>query len=185
LTALLVRALRLPDVPAVALPADLTDHWAAPLLRAAMAAGLISEGEMVGRTLDAPVPRWKAAQMLAAAMAVRGRPLPPPDALPGYTDLGTAPRPALDAIARVTAAGLMQGYPDGTFAPADSLTRGQTAGILFRLLGHLEQLPGGAPASGPEQGATTNTGPEQGATTNTGPEQGATTNTGPGQGGPP
>lgn len=162
LTALVVRTLRLPDAPAVALPADLTDHWAAPHLRAALAAGLISDGETIRPAVDAPVPRWKAAQMLAAAVAARGRPLPPSDALPGYTDLGSAPRPALDAIARVTAAGLMQGYPDGRFAPTDSLTRGQTAGILFRLLGHLEQPAGGASASGPGQGATTNTGPGQG-----------------------
>ncbi|MEW6399519.1 MAG: CapA family protein [Bacillota bacterium] len=154
LTTLLVRTLGLPDAPAVALPADLKDHWAAPHLRAALAAGLISQGETVPPAVNAPVPRWKTAHMLAAAMAAGGRPLPPVDSLPGYPDLGSTPRPALDAIARVTAAGLMQGYPDGRFGPADSLTRGQTACILLRLLRRLEQ-PQGTAGAGPGQGTAT------------------------------
>lgn len=153
LTALLVRILRLPDAPGVALPAGLEDHWAAVPLRAALAAGLVSQGDAVRSGVEAPVPRWKAALMLAGAAAASGRRLPAPDSLPGYTDLDQAPRPALDAIAGVTAAGLMRGYPDGRFGPAAPLTRGETACILLRLVRYLEQPQATAAGARAEGGA--------------------------------
>ncbi|WP_158602434.1 S-layer homology domain-containing protein [Cohnella endophytica] len=42
---------------------------------------------------------------------------------------------ARSAIAQTTAAGLLKGYPDGTFKPDQAITRGEMASIAARLLG--------------------------------------------------
>ena len=44
---------------------------------------------------------------------------------------------ALESINKVAAEGIMTGYPDGTFLPANKLTRGEAATIINRTLGRM------------------------------------------------
>ena len=64
----------------------------------------------------------------------------------GRADLGRYPDSAVvagyaqEAMAWAVSAGLIQGRSDSTLAPAGSATRAQTAVILHRLAGILEDL---------------------------------------------
>ncbi|NLK52298.1 MAG: S-layer homology domain-containing protein [Syntrophomonadaceae bacterium] len=51
-----------------------------------------------------------------------------------FSDLNTASPTELAAIQAVARQGLLQGYPDGTFGPARTLTRGEAVMLLSRLL---------------------------------------------------
>jgi hypothetical protein len=54
------------------------------------------------------------------------------DQAPAFVDVSPA-SPHADAIGALTEAGLLTGFPDGSFRPNDPLTRGQMARILERL----------------------------------------------------
>lgn len=74
-----------------------------------------------------PVNRGQMAAFLARALAL------PPGVPASFTDTaGTAHAEHIDALA---AAGLTAGYGDGTFRPADPVSRGQMASFLVRALG--------------------------------------------------
>lgn len=51
-----------------------------------------------------------------------------------FRDAASIPRWAVGAIAAARVQGLIQGYPDGTFGPADPVTRAQAAVLVARLV---------------------------------------------------
>lgn len=62
---------------------------------------------------------------------------PPPE--PSFSDTaGTTHEAAIERLAEL---GIIGGYSDGTYRPNATLTRGQAASILSRLLDHLEAQP--------------------------------------------
>jgi glucose/arabinose dehydrogenase len=95
-----------------------------------------------------PVSRAQAASILARALDEIATQTPGVDPLP--VD-GSPPADAIDsvhapAIARLTAAGIVSGHPDGTFRPAASISREQLASLLARTLGGLVSVGAVAPA---------------------------------------
>lgn len=56
---------------------------------------------------------------------------------PAYSDADSVAAWATDSVAHVSKAEIMQGYPDGTFAPKREVSRQEAAQILYRLLTQL------------------------------------------------
>jgi uncharacterized protein len=82
--------------------------------------------------------RAQAASFLARAhdqvVAQLGLPPLPTGVVGGFPDVNASHVHA-PAIAALDAVGIIQGYPDGTFRPTGTVTRGQLASLLTRLLG--------------------------------------------------
>jgi hypothetical protein len=83
-----------------------------------------------------PISRAQTASLLARATRQLGYPLPSS----GVDPFGDVGRDATHgaAIADLAAVGVLLGYTDGRFGPADTLTRGQFASTVERLLHHLD-----------------------------------------------
>jgi glucose/arabinose dehydrogenase len=97
---------------------------------------------------DQPVTRAQAATILAGMLDEIADQVPGVDPLP--TD-AVPPTDAADsvhaqAVARLYAAGVITGYPDGTFRPGRSVSREQTASLLARTLGGVVSTGALAPA---------------------------------------
>jgi hypothetical protein len=75
-------------------------------------------------------------------------------ALPGTTADAASPSPHTDAIEAVQAAGIAEGYPDGSFRPSSGVTRAQMASFLGRAL----ELEPEAGASFPDIAGSTHAG---------------------------
>jgi len=113
--------------------ADLSSgHWARAYLLLAREAGLI-EGYTDGSVKpDQPITRAEMAVILSRAAELNGLPAKGP----AYPDAAEIPPWAGDAVARATAAGLIQGFEDGSFRPFKVTTRAEAVSMLERLLAY-------------------------------------------------
>jgi len=128
---MLVEALELYDEAATCDFPDMPiDHWAYNYVASAVKAGLITgyvNGEFgTGRNIT---------RQEMAVMVVRGVPnlpetVPPVD----FVDVEDIGDWALDAVIKMQKAGIIGGFPDGTFLPQDNATRAQAARIIFGVL---------------------------------------------------
>ena len=89
---------------------------------------------------DRPITRQQLAAILLRYMEHRGADTSGRADLGRYPDSAAVAGYAQEAMAWAVSAGLIQGRSDGTLAPAGSATRAQTAVILHRLAGILEDL---------------------------------------------
>jgi hypothetical protein len=132
LAALLARALRLPPRPANLLAAfadgAAVPSWAAQGLAAAVGGGLL-QGDAAG-DLDpgGPVTRAEAAVIAARALGLRPAPVA------GFSDAASIPAWAVGAVGAAAQAGLMDGYPDGSFGPLEPVDRAEAAALALRLM---------------------------------------------------
>ncbi|MBD2847124.1 FIVAR domain-containing protein [Paenibacillus sp. IB182496] len=101
-------------------------HWAASAIAQAHAAGLMSGDPNGGFRPEAGITRAEMAAVVANMLELEETPDRP------FADVPTS-HWASGAIAAVRAAGIMSGYPDGRFAPHDTLTRAEAATILNRV----------------------------------------------------
>ncbi|PYI56209.1 invasin domain 3-containing protein [Paenibacillus flagellatus] len=126
--------------------ADVAGHWAAEAIRQA-AAARIADGYPDGTFRpDAKVTRAEFVVLLARAIGLSGAGA---SSEPAAGE--TWPDWAFATIGRAMAAGLSDGYEDGTFRPAASVTRAEMAVWLHRALVHAGRgasgsLDGGDPA---------------------------------------
>jgi hypothetical protein len=114
--------------------------WALPYYEAASEAGLFAKHEIAETRLSAPIPREHMALMLSNILgnvkvsnydAVREKIVDVEPDTPHEYD-----------IVKVTAYGLITGYPDKTFRPAGTLTRAEAATVICRLIDKsARQLP--------------------------------------------
>ncbi|MEW5763276.1 MAG: S-layer homology domain-containing protein [Bacillota bacterium] len=98
-------------------------------------------GVVPGQAADAPLTRGALAAMLNAAAELPAAPegtALPADVAPGA--------PYAAAVKNLLAAGIVQGYPDGTFRPGTPVTRAQAALFVARTLGLPEVADPGAVA---------------------------------------
>ncbi len=77
----------------------------------------------------APITRAQLATMLVRLL---GAHTPEPDPRPVYTDIGAVSDETADFIGEATRAGIVEGFPDGTFRPADTVTRIQLVRMVVR-----------------------------------------------------
>ncbi|MBC7106968.1 MAG: S-layer homology domain-containing protein [Firmicutes bacterium] len=124
---LLARAFNWP--PAEAAPGfrDPVPDWAAGPVAAAVAMGVVKGYEDGTFAADRPVTRAELAVLLARVL-----PLPAAHGLP-YRDAADIPAWAQESVARLTAAGLLQGR-DGAYWPKAPATRAEAAALLARTL---------------------------------------------------
>lgn len=126
-SALLVRALKLPERSDSAFP-DTVGHWAAGSLATARMYR-VANGYPDGRAHpDEPLTRAEMAVMLSNA-------LHPAPGGPDFSD--TSNHWANSEIRKIAGYKLMSGYPDGTFAPDAAATRAEAASVIARVLANL------------------------------------------------
>ena len=117
---------------------DMAGHWSAPLVAALEARGIIS-GDTSGRfNPDSPLARAEMAKLLVVGLGnekdadlLREYPSRFTD-VPGW-------HWAKGYIESLAESAVTDGYPDGTFGPADRVTRAQMALFLVRAAGLAEQ----------------------------------------------
>ena len=130
LAALLVRALKLPAATAITMhfgDMDSIPDWARYDVQTCVDQGIL-QGDGLGfiRASD-PLSRFEAAVMLFRTFSlapVSGTP-PFPDAIPDW---------AASAVNTLVSAGVLAGYPDGTFSGADAVKNGEIDKMLCVLL---------------------------------------------------
>lgn len=120
-------------LPPASAPAPFRDvppgAWYAPYISAAAGAGLVRGSAGLARP-DALITREQAAVLLQRAL---GRTTVLSGPTGRFTDAATIAPWAAAAVEEDAAAGLLQGYPDGSFRPAAPLTRAEAAAVLLRL----------------------------------------------------
>lgn len=104
------------------------DYWAYNDLKIAAAAGYIAGFEDGSMKPDSPVNREQAAVILAKVLVLdtsASKILP-------YTDAQTIGAWSLNSISALFDAGLISGYPDGTFQPTNPITRAEAAVLIAK-----------------------------------------------------
>ncbi len=102
---------------------DQTQHWAAGYFDLAVKAGVLD----AGTDLDAPISRLAIAKVIANAAGL-------------HAGAGEAPFPdcADLAVKAVYDAGIVKGYPDGSFGSSTTITRGEMSMMIWRLYGYVK-----------------------------------------------
>ncbi len=104
--------------------------WALPYVRAAVAEGLIGGSTNPDGSLSfLPNDNITRAQVAT----IIGRKLDAPAANIAFTDKKAIPSYALNGLAKCVTAGVISGYPDGTFKPSDFITRAEVAKVITNL----------------------------------------------------
>lgn len=119
------------EVPAFTDAASLPD-WSRAEMAAVVDAGIILGIPDGSFAPDAPVTRAQMAVMLARALRHAGLDTSPGDRR--FADHGAIPAWALAEVEAAARCGLIIGYPDGSFRPADGTTRAEAVTMLERLL---------------------------------------------------
>jgi hypothetical protein len=104
--------------------------WAAGDLVLAVEQGVLTPAELQLGDLQQPAPRHRVWQLLARALKI---PLDAGDSLE-FKDAARIPAPARPAAATLTRLGLLQGFPDGTLRPLDTITRAEMLALLSRMV---------------------------------------------------
>lgn len=112
---------------------DLENHWASSIVEALQRKGILSTTPSSPLFQpNAYMRRIEMAQWTDAAM--RSANVSPQPAALAFRDTGGLPQGLRDSLARVTAAGIIGGYPDGTFRPDGLLTRAEAFAVISRML---------------------------------------------------
>jgi preprotein translocase subunit Sec61beta len=130
-TAMLVRALGLPAATTRAAFRDVRENdWYAGELAAAVSAGLVRGYEDESFRPGQPITREELVTVLARALNLSSG----EGANLDFADAGTVAAWARDGVAAAVSAGLVRGYPDGTFRPGNPITRAECAVVVYRAL---------------------------------------------------
>lgn len=141
LTSLIVRALGIAETRTDTTFKDVpADAWFAGAVATSIAAGLVEGMSETEFAPNAPVSREQAAVLLTRALHAAGKKA---DGLTkqqltvaGFTDNEQISEWSKEAIAELRAVGIIQGFQDETFRPADHVSRAQAAVMIMRLLEH-------------------------------------------------
>ena len=126
--AILVKALGL-EVNGGEVFADTAGHWAREIISTAAGQGLVS-----GYNDNTFGPDDLVTREQMATMVVRGVELTPVKEPPVFADRADFSDWAQEAIVEAAAAGLISGYPDGSFRPQDNATKAEAATVVANLL---------------------------------------------------
>ncbi|MGD0153238.1 MAG: S-layer homology domain-containing protein [Thermacetogeniaceae bacterium] len=106
--------------------------WGQPYIDSAVANDIIPEDLSSTFDPDAPATRGQVAVMLCRLLQLPVSGLSATNS--ALTDLSAAPPAYVPYIAAIYEAGLIKGYSDGSFGPQKSITRGEMAAIIARLI---------------------------------------------------
>lgn len=138
--ALITRSLGLASMSSGVTFSDVgANAWYTDAVKTAAAAGLIT-GYTDGSFKPAsPITRQEMAAIMAKAMKYTGKTLNAgPAALAKFSDASVIPAWSREAIAGIAAEGIIQGRPDGSFAPQALATRAEAATMLEKTLKSLQ-----------------------------------------------
>lgn len=118
---------------------DLSGHWLARdgYLQPAVDAGLVVPSDFGSSPAlhpDEPISHLEVAVIASRFLHEQGAAMLLPDGALPYADAGTIPAWASEAVAFARSAGVLGGFPDGSFAPSRPLTRAEPAVVAVRLL---------------------------------------------------
>jgi hypothetical protein len=102
----------------------------------------------------AQITREQMAVMLDSFAAAYAVPLPQAAAAPAFADAAAVSEWSAEAVGRIIRAGVMNGMPDGSFAPQGSATRAQAAKVVWgfcQIQALSPQGSAGAPAQEPAE----------------------------------
>ncbi|WP_020618718.1 S-layer homology domain-containing protein [Paenibacillus daejeonensis] len=144
-TTLLVRLLNLEPGQPGPFSDVMTGVWYEAAAAAAYEAGIVKGNDKQEFMPHQIITREEMATMLVRAaergsLPLQAAAMEEPSALTGYTDAEAIAAWAHQAVATVTAAGLMQGLDNGKFGPDEGATRAQAATVIRRLDGMLRAL---------------------------------------------
>jgi hypothetical protein len=121
---------------------DVDGHWASPWIGAAQSVSFL---EVKPQTLsfrpDDPITRMEMAELVTRACDTFQLPASQ-EAPGGFTDTGGLTPLRQEQLAKAVGAGLIGGYPDGTFRPESTLTRAEAFKVLSGLISLLLQEGG-------------------------------------------
>jgi hypothetical protein len=106
------------------------DAWYADVIKIAKAAGYISGYQDGTMKPDNPISRQEAAIIIMRILGL----VENPAGANGFRDASSIPAWSKGAVGAVAAAGIMGGYPDGTFRVANFITRAEAVVTLDRAL---------------------------------------------------
>ncbi|MDG0810710.1 FG-GAP-like repeat-containing protein [Cohnella rhizosphaerae] len=115
--------------PVVTCFGDIRGHWAEAEINEACALGLVQGGPEGLYRPDSPVTRAEWAVMIARWLNSDVKSIA---MVSGFADSSSIPAWAREAIAAALDSGILNGYPDGTFRPAVTISRAETAATLVR-----------------------------------------------------
>ncbi|MEK3899529.1 S-layer homology domain-containing protein [Paenibacillus sp. FSL R7-0179] len=138
--ALITRSLGLaPAATATAFSDVRAGAWYTDAVQTAASAGLITGYTDGSFKPGSPITRQEMAAVLSKAMKYTGKTLTSdPAVLAKFRDASSIPAWSRAAVAEIAAAGIIQGTPDGAFAPAKLATRAEAATMLEKTLKSLQ-----------------------------------------------
>lgn len=111
-----------------------SDSWASPYIAWAAANGLVTGTDAAHFAPNANITREQIAAILLRSVQKLGLTLPEGHSAPVFADAAQVSGYASDAVAAIARAGLIGGYPDGTFRPKGNATRAEAAKLLAGVL---------------------------------------------------
>lgn len=108
--------------------------WASPYIAWAAANGLVTGTDAAHFAPNANITREQIAAILLRSVQKLGLTLPEGQSAPVFADAAQVSGYAADAVAAIARAGLIGGYPDGTFRPRGNATRAEAAKLLAGVL---------------------------------------------------
>ncbi len=117
----------IPDVKA--------EDWYATVIQTAVSGGWMDLDVVTGKANpEDNITRAEMCSIMVKALSLTG------DATASFTDNGTMTAKVRGDVAKAAAAGLIEGYEDGSFRPNSVLTRAETATLFERLLAEIPVL---------------------------------------------
>ncbi|MNO22443.1 Trifunctional nucleotide phosphoesterase protein YfkN precursor [compost metagenome] len=138
--ALITRSLGLASMSSGTTFSDVgANAWYTDAVKTAASAGLITGYTDGSFKPNSPITRQEMAAILSKAMKYTGKSLnADPAALAKFSDVSAIPAWSQEAIAEIAAEGIIQGRPDGSFAPQVLATRAEAATMLEKTLKSLQ-----------------------------------------------
>ena len=121
------------DAPTSALSANWAD-WAKATLNAAAQAGIVTADDTDLLAVNTPITRAEMAKIISRTLDYLGKAKATNLDTGKITDWNAIPADYQPYVAEVYAKGIISGYEDGSFGPANCLTRAEASAVIVRMI---------------------------------------------------